>query len=376
RDLQGARGVVLRQGDGQPARRCAAGGRGQGLRAHHARGQEDARARLSVLRQAAPVRRLHRRRPRDLRRQAQGHEAPLRRHRVRAVVQHRRHRQGARRACHAAHGREGAAQRLIGPAPAGRSLRGLAMHRAASLALGAAALLLLSPICLASPAEAAPDRERVLALLAEHRVPGAGIALIEGGKIDWVLGYGVREAGRAEPVTRATLFQAASISKPVAAFAAMRLVDQGKLRLDDDVNTWLASWRVPQNAFTRQQPVTLRLLLSHRAGVIVPGFPGYPAGAQVPTLLEVLEGKLPANTPAIVVDMPPAWSFRYSGGGFCILQQLLVDVTGAPFDVAMESLLLAPLGMASSTYRQPLPEARRSEAATGHQSRGAIEGRW
>ncbi len=250
------------------------------------------------------------------------------------------------------------------------------MHRAASLALAAAALLLLSPTCLASPAEAAPDRERVLALLAEHRVPGAGIALIEGGKIDWVLGYGVREAGRAEPVTRATLFQAASISKPVAAFAAMRLVDQGKLRLDDDVNTWLTSWRVPQNAFTRQQPVTLRLLLSHRAGVIVPGFPGYPAGAQVPTLLEVLEGKLPANTPAIVVDMPPAWSFRYSGGGFCILQQLLVDVTGAPFDVVMESLLLAPLGMASSTYRQPLPEARRSEAATGHQSRGAIEGRW
>jgi CubicO group peptidase (beta-lactamase class C family) len=252
------------------------------------------------------------------------------------------------------------------------------MHRAASLGAGlrSAAALLLAPLCLASAADAAPDRARVLALLAEHHVPGASVALIEGGRIDWALGYGVREMGRPEPVTPATLFQAASISKPVAAFAAMRLVSQGKLRLDGNVNDWLSSWRVPQNAFTRQQPVTLRLLLSHRAGVIVPGFPGYAAGAHVPTLLEVLEGKPPADTPAIVVDMPPAWSFRYSGGGFCILQQLVMDVAAAPFDAVMEHLVLAPLGMTGSTYRQPLPEARRGEAATGHQNRGVIAGRW
>ncbi len=252
------------------------------------------------------------------------------------------------------------------------------MRRAASLGAGlhVAAVLLLAQLCLPAAVAAAPDRDRVVALLAKHHVPGASIALIEGGKVAWALGYGVKEVGETEPVTSATLFQAASISKPVAAFAAVRLVGLGKLRLDDDVNDKLSSWRVPPNAFTRQQPVTLRLLLSHRAGVIVPGFPGYAASVQVPSLLDVLGGKPPANTPAIVVDMPPAWTFRYSGGGFCIVQQLLMDVAGASFEEVMDSLVLKPLGMTSSAYRQPLPEARRSEAATGHQSRGAIEGRW
>jgi CubicO group peptidase (beta-lactamase class C family) len=252
------------------------------------------------------------------------------------------------------------------------------MRRAASLRAGlhVAALVVLAQLCLTAAVHAAPARERVVALLAKHKVPGASIALIEGGKVAWALGYGVKEAGKPEPVTAATLFQAASISKPVAAFAAMRLVGQGKLRLDDNVDDTLSSWRVPANAFTRQQPVTLRLLLSHRAGVIVPGFPGYAAGVQVPSLLDVLGGKPPANTPAIVVDMPPARTFRYSGGGFCIVQQLLMDVADAPFEKAMDDLVLGPLGMTSSAYRQPLPEARRGEAATGHQSRGAIEGKW
>src|SRR6478672_3658043 len=138
---------------------------------------------------------------------------------------------------------------------------------------------------------AEPARETVLALLAKHDRPGAGIALIEGGRIAWAQGYGVKELGRPEPVTTSTLFQAGSISKPVAALGALLLVQQGKLALDEDVNAKLTSWRVPQNAFTLVQPVTMRLLLSHRAGVIVPGFPGYAAGAQVPNLLEVLEGK-------------------------------------------------------------------------------------
>src|SRR5688572_30284275 len=100
------------------------------------------------------------------------------------------------------------------------------MRRAASLGAGlhVTALLLLAQLCLPAAVHAAPDRGRVLALLAKHHVPGAGIALIDGGKIAWALGYGVKEAGKPEPVTSATLFQAASISKPVAAFAAMRLV--------------------------------------------------------------------------------------------------------------------------------------------------------
>jgi CubicO group peptidase (beta-lactamase class C family) len=239
-----------------------------------------------------------------------------------------------------------------------------------------AAGIALALLCPARTANAEPSRESVLALLEKHGRPGASVALIENGKIDWARGYGLRELGGTEPVTPGTLFQAGSISKPVAALGAILLVEQGKLDLDQDVNARLASWRVPQNAFSLRQPVTIRLLLSHRAGVIVPGFPGYAAGARVPTILQVLEGRPPANTPAIVVDMPPAGSYRYSGGGFCILQQLMIDASAAPFEDTMHKLVLQPLGMTSSTYRQPLPEDRRKEAATGHQSRGAIEGKW
>jgi CubicO group peptidase (beta-lactamase class C family) len=122
--------------------------------------------------------------------------------------------------------------------------------------------------------------------------------------------------------------------------------------------------------------VTLRLLLSHRAGLIVPGFPGYAAAAQVPTLLQVLEGRPPANTPAIVVDMPPGNAFRYSGGGFCVLQQVMIDVAARSFATIMDELVLRPAGTTNSMYRQPLPQERRGEAATGHQSRGPIEGHW
>lgn len=244
------------------------------------------------------------------------------------------------------------------------------------LAALVAALAALAQACLAWAANAEPSRETVAALLEKHGRPGVSIALIEKSRIEWARGYGLKELGGTDPVTPATLFQAGSISKPVAALGAILLVEQGKLDLDQDVNQRLTRWRAPQNAFTARQTVTIRLLLSHRAGVIVPGFPGYAAGVSVPTILEVLEGRPPANTPPIVVDMPPASTYRYSGGGFCILQQLVMDVTAAPFEETMQRLVLQPLGMSSSTYLQPLPEEGRKAAATGHQSRGPVEGKW
>jgi CubicO group peptidase (beta-lactamase class C family) len=253
------------------------------------------------------------------------------------------------------------------------------MRPAASPTVGlwmAAAISLAQLFCLAATVGAEPSPERVQALLEKYGVPGASVALIEDSEIVWARGYGVKELGRQEWVTESTLFQAGSISKPVAALGAILLVQRGKLGLDEDVNDRLSSWRVPETAFTQVQPVTIRLLLSHRAGVTVHGFPGYAAGAKVPTILEVLEGRSPANTPPIVVDMPPGRAFRYSGGGFCILQQLINDVAAAPFEDTMDTLVLGPLGMNDSTYRQPLPEEKRGEAATGHQSRGPIEGSW
>lgn len=194
-------------------------------------------------------------------------------------------------------------------------------------------------------------------------VPGVSIAVIHGGTVHWVRGFGVAAIG-GPPVLPETLFQAGSISKPVAAVAALALVQAGKLDLDVDVNVALKSWKVPANSYTDEAKVTLRKLLNHSAGVTVHGFPGYAAGGPVPSLVEVLDGTPPANTAPIRVDTVPGKQFRYSGGGYTIMQQLLIDVTGKPFPDLFEEIVLKPFGMTHSGFFQPLPASRAPTAAT------------
>ena len=206
-------------------------------------------------------------------------------------------------------------------------------------------------------------------MAAEH-VPGVSIAVIHNGKIEWARGFGVTKIGGA-PVTVNTLFQAGSISKPVTAMGVLHLVQSGQLNLDADINQYLKTWKVPENSFTAQKKVTLRELLTHTAGVTVHGFPGYASNETVPTLVQVLDGAKPANTPAIRVDTVPGTIWRYSGGGYVITQQLLLDVTGKPFPDFMHDTVLGPLGMTHSTYEQPLPAARAADAATPYDQNGA-----
>jgi CubicO group peptidase (beta-lactamase class C family) len=211
--------------------------------------------------------------------------------------------------------------------------------------------------------------EAVRQSLTRHKVPGASVAVINDYRIDWSEGFGRTGAGQGK-VTPATRFQAASVSKPVTAAAALRLVDHDKLDLDQPVNERLTSWKIPANEFTREQPVTLRLLLSHRAGMTVHGFGGYDRGSKLPTLVQVLNGQPPANSPAVRVDIRPGSKLRYSGGGYCVVQQLLVDVSGKPFPQFMEEHLLEPLEMKHSTYQQPIPEPLVREVALGHNDKG------
>jgi CubicO group peptidase (beta-lactamase class C family) len=209
-----------------------------------------------------------------------------------------------------------------------------------------------------------------------YKVPGVSIAVVNDGRIEWARGFGVKDLATNEPVTTETLFQAGSISKPTAALAALKLVQDGKLKLDEDVNIKLVSWKVPENEFTKDQKVTLRRLLTHSAGLTVHGFPGYAADAEVPTLVQVLDGQKPANTDAIRVDTVPGTLWRYSGGGYTIMQQLLIDVLKKPFPEIMRGLVLDPAGMKHSTYEQPPPAARAKEAATAHVRGQPIKGRF
>lgn len=215
--------------------------------------------------------------------------------------------------------------------------------------------------------------ERMQAL----HVRGIGIAVIQHYEIEWAKGYGFADLASRRPVTVTTPFQAGSISKPVAAVAAMKLVETGKLGLDDPVNTFLKSWKLPDSDFTKDQKVTLRRIMSHSAGLTVHGFPGYAAGEPVPSLIDVLDGRKPANTDPIRVDIVPGTLFRYSGGGYTIMQLAMTDVTGQAFPGLMHDLVLSKAGMRDSTYEQPLPGTLASRAATGYRSNGdPVPGRY
>ncbi len=222
-----------------------------------------------------------------------------------------------------------------------------------------------------------PVRWKLAERMADSHVPGLSIAVIDDGKIAWARGFGVREAGTNEPVTTSTLFEAQSISKAVAATATLVLVNSGRLSLDESPNTYLKSWKLPYNEFQAHEKVTLRRILSHSSGLSVGGFAGYRTGDALPTLLQILNGEKPANNPPIRVDFTPGSMSRYSGGGAEVMQQLLMDVTGQPFPELMKRLVLGPAGMTLSTYEQPLPEARWSNAASGHDgARAVIKGKW
>jgi CubicO group peptidase (beta-lactamase class C family) len=210
-----------------------------------------------------------------------------------------------------------------------------------------------------------------------HDTPGVSIAVIRDGRVEWARGYGVVDVSTGQPVDTATLFQAASISKPVAAMAALRLVEQRRLSLDDDVNGLLRSWKVPENGYTASEKVTLRRLLSHSAGLTVHGFRGYAAGEPVPSLAQLLDGARPANSAPVRVNLVPGSRWRYSGGGTSVAQQLMEDVTGADFATLMRETVLGPAGMIHSTYEQPLPAAFAARAAVGHRPGGSpVAGRW
>jgi CubicO group peptidase (beta-lactamase class C family) len=217
----------------------------------------------------------------------------------------------------------------------------------------------------------------LLDLMRLVQVPGMSVAVIDHFQIDWAKGYGVARVGSAMPVTPETLFQAGSISKPVAAVGALSLVESGKLALDEDVNHRLTSWKVPESPFTKDQKVTLRRILTHTAGTSGHGFPGYASDAPLPTLVQVLKGEKPANTPPLVVTAVPGSRWRYSGGGVCIEQLLMTDVTGQPFPEILRQRVLDPIGMSSSTFEQPLPPTRAAMAASGTYADGrAVPGRW
>ena len=211
----------------------------------------------------------------------------------------------------------------------------------------------------------------------ELKIPGLSMAVFDKGRIEWLRAWGMADVASRRRVDPETRFQAASISKPVAAAAALALVSRGRLSLDGDINQHLSSWTLPDNEFTATQKVTLKHLLTHSGGVTVSGFRGYARGEQVPTLLQLLDGARPANSAPVRVDIPVGSHYRYAGGGYEIVQLAIEDETKKPFAQAVRELVLEPFGMRRSTFVQPIPVDLRGKAATGYRPNGdPIAGSW
>lgn len=208
-----------------------------------------------------------------------------------------------------------------------------------------------------------------------YKVPGVSIAVVQNGKIKWAKGYGYANTKTGAKVDVNTLFQAGSISKPIAALAALKLSENNSLELNKDVNNYLKNWKVPENKHTKDKKVTLKKLLTHTAGMTVHGFPGYQQTDNFPSIIDVLNGN--GNTSKIVVDTIPGSIWRYSGGGYTVMEKVVEDVSGLTLDEYMSKNIFPSIEMKNSTYQQPITKEWQKNISAAYDRNGQlIKGLW
>ena len=229
-----------------------------------------------------------------------------------------------------------------------------------------------------SPNRQGTDPLTLQQILERFKVPGISIAVIHDFKVEWTKSYGLADVETHAPITADTLFQAASMSKPVAAMASLKATQLGKFGLDQDVNTILKSWRLPDSQFSGGSAVTPRMLMSHTSGTGDGyGFPGYEPGVPLPTQQQILDGNKPSVLGAVRLVRPPLTASQYSGGAVQIQQLALTDAAGMPFAKIMHDWVLAPIGMTHSSFEQPLPPNMQPKTARAHGPDGKSMGpRW
>lgn len=212
-------------------------------------------------------------------------------------------------------------------------------------------------------------------LLEHFNVPGVSIAVVRDFDIHWAKGYGIADVESGAAVNTETLFQAASISKPVNAMALLKAAEEGRFTIDEDVNKLLSSWQIPESEHTESAFVTPRMLASHTSGLGDGlGFPGYEPEVALPSLPQIFDGAVQSNVGVVRMARPPMTAFHYSGAGVTILQQLLLDTYDMPYAELLQDMVLEPIGMSSSTFQQPLPADRDRNAARAHGISGAAMG--
>ena len=201
--------------------------------------------------------------------------------------------------------------------------------------------------------------------MATSTAPGLAVALVHRGQVAWARGYGLADRAAREPVMASTRFQAASLSKPVTAWGVLRLVEQGRIGLDEPVVGRLRRWHPPPSPFD-PEGITVRRLLSHTAGLSVHGYAGQGPEEPPPPIAASVSGEAGGSFPVELLQAPGR-GWLYSGGGYSVLQLLVEELTGRPFAAFMRREVLAPLGMTASSFRW----RRTAATARPHDRRGA-----
>jgi CubicO group peptidase (beta-lactamase class C family) len=215
----------------------------------------------------------------------------------------------------------------------------------------------------------------ILQQMKAYNINGVSIAVIKDYKIDWAKGYGWADVNEKRPVTVYTRFQSASISKSLNSLAILKMVQQGKLHLDADINQYLKTWKFPYDSLSGNKKITIANLLSHSAGLSVHGFAGYTPGDSIPTIVQILNGQRPANSPPVRSQFEPSKRFQYSGGGTTISQLILTDITRTKFEDYLKKEVLQPIGMTNSFYNQP-PPAGTKDLATAYNGSEEVKGKY
>jgi CubicO group peptidase (beta-lactamase class C family) len=212
--------------------------------------------------------------------------------------------------------------------------------------------------------------------MAFYNVNAVSVAVIKNYKIEWIKAYGYADVSEKRSATTQTLFQAASISKSINSLGILKLVEEGKLGLDDDINNYLKDWKFPYDSISKGKKISIANLLSHKAGLSIGGFGGYEKGKKLPTTIETLDGLKPSNSNAVRSIFEPSLKFQYSGGGTTITQLILENTTGEKYEDYMTKNVLTQLGMSNSSFNQPPAKEKENILATGYNNNKEVEGKY
>jgi CubicO group peptidase (beta-lactamase class C family) len=212
--------------------------------------------------------------------------------------------------------------------------------------------------------------------MAFYDVNAVSIAVIKDYKIEWAKAYGYADVSENRLTTTQTLFQAASISKSINSLGILKLVEEGKLGLDEDINKYFKEWKFPYDSISNGKKISVGNLMNHKAGLSIGGFRGYEKGQGLPTTPQTLDGLKPSNSNAVRSLFEPGLKFQYSGGGTTVSQLILENTSGEKYEVYMKKNILTPLGMANSFFNQPPDKEFENILATGYVEGKEVKGKY